>query len=58
MPDGRKTKARERVHLPNLKLDAQDNAPDKALTPVETFLKRSAEVTQKDHAEFSEYLKE
>ena len=54
MSDGRKTKLQEAVHLPKLKIAEAD----KPLTPVQAFLKRTAEVTQKDHEEFSEYLEE
>ena len=60
MSDGRKTKVREAVHLPNLKMDAPqtESVPEKPLTPVQTFLNRATEVAQKDHEEFSEYLQE
>ena len=54
MSDGRKTKLQEAVHLPKLKVAEAD----KPLTPVQAFLQRTAEVTQKDHEEFSEYLEE
>ena len=54
MSDGRKTKLQEAVHLPKLKIAEAD----KPLTPVQAFLQRTAEVTQKDHEEFSEYLEE
>jgi hypothetical protein len=62
MSDGRKTKLKETaedVHLPEMTPEAApgaDNAPDTPLTPEQIYLKRKAEVTQQDHAEFSEYL--
>jgi hypothetical protein len=60
MSDGRRTKLKEAVHLPKLKLDVADanSTPDKTLNPVENFLQRRDEVTQQDHAEFSDYLQE
>ena len=60
MSDGRRTKLRESVHLPNLKLEvpAAESTPDKPDNAVQNFLQRRAEVTQQDHAEFSGYLEE
>src|SRR6266540_584208 len=60
MSDGRRTKLREAVHLPNMKLDVPEakSMPDSPLSPEQNFLKRKAEVTQQDHEEFSEYLQE
>src|SRR5262245_28795607 len=61
MADERRTKFKDKTHLPDLKLDAKDEASDPAkgsLTPVQNFLKRREEVTQKDQREFSEYVRE
>ena len=60
MSDGRRTKLRESVHLPNLKLEvpAAESTPAKPDNAVQNFLQRRAEVTQQDHAEFSGYLEE
>jgi thiocyanate desulfurase len=61
MADERRTKLRERTHLPDLKLDAGSNAsntPSDAPDPVQSFLKRKGEVTQQDHQEFSAYVQE
>ena len=57
MADGRPTKLREArsSHLPKAARKNGD-MPDNSL--VQAFLKRTAEVTQKDHDEFSEYLQE
>src|SRR5439155_18944888 len=57
----RRTKLRDRNHLPDVKLDVRGNAssmPGGPLTPVQNFLKRKDEVTQRDHAEFSAYARE
>ena len=60
MSDGRRTKLRESVHLPNLKLEvpSAESPSDKPDNAVQNFLQRRAEVTQHDHAEFSGYLEE
>src|SRR5262245_47104474 len=61
MADERRTKLKERTHLPKLKLDAGNDAgnpPGGALDPVQKFLQRKDEVTQQDHQEFSANVQE
>jgi thiocyanate desulfurase len=59
MSEGRRTKLRESGQVPTIKLDVQGEATSKgALTPEQSFLQRKAEVTQRDHEEFSAYLQE
>jgi hypothetical protein len=61
MADERRTKLREAVHLPNMKLGVRSDAeslPDRPLSPEQNFLKRKTEVTQQDHEEFSTYVQE
>src|SRR6266851_2384565 len=61
MSDERRTKLREGLHVPKIKMDVRsdaENVSDRPLSPEQSFLKRKAEVTQQDHEEFSEYLQE
>lgn len=61
MADERRTKLKEKTHLPNLELCAENDGSDTAkgsLSPVQNFLKRKEEVTQQDQQEFSSYLQE
>jgi len=61
MADERPTKLREASHLPNLPQAARKNGgdvPDNSLGPVQNFLKRKEEVTQRDHDDFSAYVQE
>ena len=61
MADGRPTKPREAGHLPNIKIDVRSDAknmPERSVSPEQSFLKRKAEVTQQDCADFSAYVEE
>src|ERR1700730_13947437 len=61
MADERPTKLREASHLPNLPQGARKNGgdvPDNSRGPVQNFLKRKEEVTQRDHDAFSAYVQE
>jgi hypothetical protein len=61
MSDGRRTKLKESSHLPNLKVDVRsgpNSVADRPLTPEQDFLRRKAEVAERDHNEFSDYLQE
>src|ERR1700737_2836831 len=61
MADERPTKLREASHLPNLPHGARKNGgdmPDNSRGPVQNFLKRKEEVTQRDHDDFSAYVQE
>src|SRR5712691_4123742 len=61
MSDERRTKLREAIHVPKIKMDVRSDAkdaPDRPLSPEQSFLRRKAEVTQQDHEQFSEYLQE
>ena len=61
MADERPTKLREASHLPNLPQAARknrDGMPGNSLGPVQNFLKRKEEVTQRDHDDFSAYVQE
>ena len=61
MADERPTKLREASHLPNLSQDARKNGgdmTDNSRGPVQNFLKRKEEVTQRDHDDFSAYVQE
>src|SRR6202048_5560511 len=61
MADERPTKVLEASHLPNLPQGARKNGgdvPDNSLGPVQKFLKRKEEVTQRDHDDFSAYVQE
>ena len=55
----RKAAVRESAsELPEIKFETEDGGSLHAVSPVERFRKRSAEVTERDHAEFQSYLKE
>src|SRR5947209_8995406 len=61
MADERQTKLRKAVHLPNMKTAVRSDAESLAAAPLsseQNFLKRKAEVTQQDHADFSGYVQE
>src|SRR5262249_11430493 len=62
MSDGRKPKFKEpmqNVDLPKMKLEVESEAkPETPLTAEQIYLKRKAEVTQQDNADFSNYLRE
>src|SRR5713226_1729080 len=61
MADERRTKLRESVHLPNMKVEVRRGAksmPDRPVSPEQSFLKRKTEVTQQDHEDFSAYVQE
>ena len=57
MADERRTKFRQKTHLPNLKLHEHDMSK-RSLSPVQNFLQRKEEVTKQDHEEFSAYVQE
>src|SRR5262249_11636099 len=55
MSDGRKPKLKEQnTDLPRMKVELREEA---ALTAEQLYLKRKAEVTQQDNADFSDYLR-
>ena len=58
MSDGPETSANEAGRLPSLEPEVPEkkDLPGQPLDPVRNFLRRRAEVTQQDHAEFSNYL--
>jgi len=62
MSDARKPKMREAAEdapLPKLDVESQPKrAPDRPLSPEQSYLQRKAEVAQQDHEVFSEYLQE
>ena len=61
MSDERRTKLREALHVPKIKMDVRSDASDASdgpLRPEQSFLKRQAEVTQQDHEQFSQFLQE
>src|SRR4051794_14751053 len=61
MADERRTKLREAVHLPDMKLGLRSDGkslPAAPLSPEQHFLKRKAEVTQQDQADFCAYVQE
>ena len=61
MSDERRTKLREAIHVPKIKMEVRSDAESVSegpLRPEQGFLKRQAEVTQQDHEQFSEYLQE
>src|SRR5437016_6179160 len=57
----RPTKLPERTHLPDLKRDVRgdaSNMPEASRSPVQNYLQRKQEVTQRDHEQFSAYVQE
>ena len=61
MSDKRRTKLKEAIHVPKIKMEVRSDAESVSegpLRPEQGFLKRQAEVTQQDHEQFSEYLQE
>ena len=62
MSDARKPRMKEAAEdapLPKLDVENQPKpAPDKPLSPEQSYLQRKAEVARQDHEVFSEYLQE